>query len=168
MYTAACLRVMEAGRCSRDSVLRMLRKWRRDSLRMGADVTLGVGKALQERAGIDPIELVDREELMWGPSDAARRASFVSEEWEQARRQEVLQWEPFKRAALGGAGTYCMVIDAQGRSVDVINPAFQRLVGGAGWPGRHMQACKMTPLLLGASICAPQDRRLYLQVRCGA
>ena len=55
MYISACVRLFEEGRCSRASILRFLREWRRESLLVGADVTLGVAKVLQERAGIAPI-----------------------------------------------------------------------------------------------------------------
>ena len=165
VYARACVRVFEEGRCSRASILRFLRKWRRDSLRSGADVTMGVGKILQERAGITPIELVDSDELMYGPTEAARRARLMVEQTAQAgRRRELLEWDVYKRASLGGAAAYCICVDAYGRHVDVANAAFLQLVGGAGWPGRHMQACKMLACYLGASLCAPADRQTFLKV----
>ena len=140
--------------------------WRRDSLRLGADVTLGLAKVLQERAGIGPIELIDRDELLHGPTEAARRARLAAEQAARAAQaREMLEWGAFKRASLGGAGAYFIRIDEQGRSVDVANPEFLRLVGGAGWPGRHMQACKMLACFLAASVCAPRDRASLLEVR---
>ena len=154
--------MFEEGQCSRSNVLRFLRKWRRDSLLMGADVTLGVAKVLQERAGIAPIELIDREELLHGPTDAARRARLAAEQAEQAgRARELLEWDAFKRASLGGAAVFCIAADAEGRHVDVANPEFLRLAGGAGW---QMQTCKMLSCFVAASVCAPGDRGALLQV----
>ena len=128
-------------------------------------MTVGMGKMLQERAGIAPIELIDRDELLYSPTDAARRARLAAEQAAQAERaREMLEWDVFKRASLGGAGAYFLRIDEQGQSVDVANPAFQRMMGGAGWPGRHMQACKVLACFLAASVCAPRDRVSLLEV----
>jgi hypothetical protein len=163
------MRVVEEGRCSRDNALRMLRRWRQMSLRVGADVTLGVAARLQEGLGIDPLELVDREELLWGPPDAARRALAVAQQASLVSEEahEVMQHEAFQRATLGGVGATILSFDEQGRGVEVCNEAFARLAGGAGWPGRHMQACKMLPSFVAASACAPSDRPSLLQVRWG-
>ena len=158
--------MLEEGRCSQGNLVRFLRKWRCESLRVGADVTVGMGKMLQERAGIAPIELIDRDELLCSPTDAARRARLAAEQAAQAERaREIMEWDVFKRASLGGAATYCLHVDEEGRYVDVANAAFQRLMGGAGWPGRHMQAYKMLACYMGASLCAPDDREVFLQVR---
>ena len=168
LFTRACLRVVEDGRCSRSNAVRVLRRWRRLGLGMNADVTLGLAARLQEKVGVHPLELMDREELLLGPPDAARRLLVAAEQERQASQaKELLQHEAFKRASMGGAGAYILSIDEQGRCADVGNEAFARLVGGAGWPGRQMHACKTIPPLVAACVCAPVDRPALLEVRCG-
>ena len=159
MYTSACVRLFEEGRCSRASILRFLREWRRESLLVGADVTLGVAKVLQERAWIAPIELIDRDELLHGPSYEARRARATAEQAAHAgRARELLELRVFKRAEMGGAGAYLLSIDEQGRSVDVANAAFLRLVCGAGLAGLGRAGTCRRPRRWRASWLPPSAR----------
>lgn len=104
IFTRACIRVVDDGRSSRANVVRVLRMWRRESLRQGSDVTLGVAERLRAHAKVDCMELMDKNEVVFDPPEAARREFAVTEQARRAERaSELVHLEAFKRAERGGA-----------------------------------------------------------------
>ena len=170
-YIRACCRVVDQGRASRGCIVRLLRMWRYESQRFGADLTLGLAGRLLERAGIDPIELESREELLRDQRPDGRGTHALTADAAAAEAQRILeersllQLECFKQAAIGGAPVSIARVTKQGRVVRHCNDAFARVMGGVGFPGRHMQTCKVLIAVVGASVCAPGDRELFLEVR---
>lgn len=165
----AAFRVVAQGRCSRANALHVLRMWRQQRLQLGVgadrDPTLGLAERVREWTGIDPLELEDRDALLWAPPPGALTAAAVAEQARQAAAaRALLQLDPCKRAALGGAGVFIMRMDKEGRALMACNDALVRVVGGVGWPGRQMQACKLMSGFVSACLIAPADRALYFEV----